>query len=252
MAERHPGPLLGSVALVLLGGSLLALVLRRPLGVDGPGFTSVFQGTIRVNTYLGVAMSAALFGPAGVTSAALVIALMIPLVNVLCVTVLLHYAGGRGVGIGTLLAAMARNPLILACLVGLTLDLSGVGMPPGSRGIFDILSRPALALGLLAVGAGLHLRIAFGQPRILLTVSALKLLAMPALAALATWATGLDRDIAAALILFAALPGATSAYILARQLGGDEKLMASLVTVQHGLGMVTMPAVLWALTVTPG
>jgi predicted permease len=51
------------------------------------------------------------------------------------------------------------------------------------------------------------------------------------------------------LLLFAVLPTASSAYILARQLGGDTVLMANIITVQTLAGFVLIPA--W-LILTPG
>jgi hypothetical protein len=78
-----------------------------------------------------------------------------------------------------------------------------------------------------------------------LLTSALKLAVMPAL--MLGWCiffdvTGLPRLV---VILCGAVPGATSSYILARQLGGDASLMASLITGGTILAAVTMPLVLW-------
>jgi predicted permease len=71
----------------------------------------------------------------------------------------------------------------------------------------------------------------------------IKLVLMPALVlglALLLGLPPISRDVA---LLFAALPTATSAYILARQLGGDAELMAALITAQTLLAMLTLP--LW-------
>ncbi len=240
-ADRDLEPLLLCVVILLGGGTICAYLLRRFHEVDGPGFTSVFQGTIRFNTYVGVAVSAALFGQPGLTAAAVVIAPLIPVVNVLSVSVLIRHGNRRSASAWVSISAIVRNPLIIACALGITLDVSGTGLPSGTETVVDILARAALPLGLLAVGAGLHLHSALSQPGLLLSTCALKLIAMPVLALGGVWLSNLDGETARALVLFAALPGATSAYILARQLGGDEKLMAALITLQHGLAMLTIP-----------
>ncbi|MDG4584233.1 MAG: AEC family transporter, partial [Candidatus Competibacter sp.] len=178
----------------------------------------------------------------GGTVAALVMALMIPMINVLCVLVLSAHAGGSA-GVTGMLRGLIANPLILACLGGIGLNASGIGLPWGSAAVLDILARAALPLGLLAVGAGLRLA-ALRQPGLLVTVSALKLLALPALAATLCWLVQPGRLETAVLLTFAALPGASTAYILARQLGGDAPLMAAIVTVETGLALVTLPLVL--------
>jgi len=236
----------GSVAMVvvtlLLVMTALLYVLRPWLKVDGPAFTSVYQGTIRFNTYVGLAVALAVFHTEGGAVAALIMAMMIPLINVLCVLVLSAHAG-RSTTMTGILRNLIANPLILACLTGISLNLSGIGLPWGSAAVLEILARAALPLGLLAVGAGLRLE-GLSRPGMLATVSALKLLVLPALAALLCFIVQPGRIETAVLMTFAALPGASTAYILARQMGGDAPLIAAIITVETGLALVTLPAVL--------
>ena len=58
------------------------------------------------------------------------------------------------------------------------------------------------------------------------------------------WALGLSGLLVQVAVLLAALPTATSAYILARQLGGDAPLMAGIISGQTLLAMVTIPLML--------
>ncbi|MCE9665726.1 AEC family transporter [Halomonas sp. M5N1S17] len=235
------------LAMVLLGTLLLFAtllwVLRPKLGLDSAAFTSVFQGAVRFNTYVGVAGAAALHGSAGATVAAVAVALMVPVVNVLCVASFIA-AGTLGPSsLGKSLLALVRNPLILACLVGIALNLTGIGLPGWSGATVELLGRAALPLGLVAVGVALRPRALMRLDRGVWTSNLVKLALMPAVVLLLATALGLDpvsRDVA---LLFAALPTATSAYILARQLGGDAELMAALITGQTLLAMATLP--LW-------
>jgi predicted permease len=232
-----------AVIVAALGLITLLLFLLKPLlSVDGPAFSSIYQGSIRFNTYVGLAAASALFHTPGATLAALAIAILIPLINVLCVAVLSHANGALG-GF-KLLNALARNPLILACLLGIALNVSGLGLPLGSSAVLDILARAALPLGLLTVGAGLELQATWSRRRELLLTAVLKLLALPALTAGLSALVGLNRLETAVLVLFAALPGAPSAYILARQLGGDAPLMAAIVTVETAASLLTLPLIL--------
>jgi predicted permease len=236
-------PLTGVIAGTLLLMTALLFLLRPLLGVDGPAFSSIYQGSLRFNTYVGPAAASALFQAPGMTVAALAIAILIPLVNVLCVAVLTLTVGGGG----GLVRGLATNPLILACLAGIMLNAGGVGLPLGSASVLDILGRAALPLGLLSVGAALRLRVAFDRRRELGVTAALKLAALPALAYGLSLAVGLGTLETAIIVLFTALPGATSAYILARQLGGDAELMAAIVTIETGFSMLTLPAILFFL-----
>ena len=235
------------VAVALLGamGVFAALLwaLRGWMGMEPAAFTSAFQGALRFNTYVGVAGAAALHGAPGATVAAVAVALMVPVVNVLCVTSFIA-AGTLGSGsLGKSLAALGRNPLILACLVGIGLNVSGIGLPGWSAATVELLGRAALPLGLVAVGVALRPAALVRRDRGIWASHLVKLGLMPALALALALLLGLDSVSRDVVLLFAALPTATSAYILARQLGGDAEMMAALITGQTLLAMVTLP--LW-------
>lgn len=237
----------GRLALVLLGAmalfGMLLWRLRDWLRLSPAAFTSVFQGAVRFNTYVGVAGAAALHGSLGATTAAVAVALMVPVVNVMCVASFVAAGTLGGASIGKSAMALVKNPLILGCLAGIGLNLSGVGLPGWSQDTVELLGRAALPLGLVAVGVALRPAALLRVDRGVLATNSVKLLLMPALVLVLAWVLQLDpvsRDVA---LLFAALPTATSAYILARQLGGDAELMAAIITGQTLLAMLTLP--LW-------
>ena len=72
----------------ILAVTLGLYLLRRRLNLAGPAFSSVFQGSVRPNTFVGLAAASALFGVPGVTLFAIGLASVVPMVNVLCVVVL--------------------------------------------------------------------------------------------------------------------------------------------------------------------
>ncbi|MEM1141752.1 MAG: AEC family transporter [Pseudomonadota bacterium] len=230
------------VVLLLLGSAaVLLLALRRWIAPTDAAFTSVFQGAIRLNTYVGLAAASSLFGEAGLAVAAMVVACMVPFVNLLCIGVFAWRIGRSG---GSLTQQIALNPLILACVVGVSLNLSGVGLPGWSNSLLEILGRPALPLGLLAIGVGLTFESAKSSGLSVAISSTIKLLIMPALAFAICRTLNVQTQITQVLVLFAALPTASSAYILARQLGGDAPLMAAVITVQTLAAMLSMPLLL--------
>ncbi len=222
-----------------------ALLLARPcLGLDGPGFTSLFQGAVRMNTYIGLAVTFGVAGEAGLAAAAVAVAAIVPLVNLLCVAMLARYGTAAQPTLGGVARQIATNPLILGCAAGGLLNLTGLGLPPVLGEVMQILARAALPLGLLCVGAALDLRAARAAGRPVLVSSVLKLAVLPALTWAGCWALGVEGTAAFVAVLFNGLPTATSAYVLARQMGGDATLMASLITAQTLLAMLTLPVVL--------
>ncbi|WP_456268590.1 AEC family transporter [Kushneria sp. AK178] len=228
--------------MVVLGAALW--LARARLALSPAVFTSAFQGTVRFNTYVGVAGAAALYGEAGLTVAAVAIALMVPTANILCVLAFVVSGTQGQASSGKSVLALARNPLILACLAGVALNWTGIGLPGVSEPALELLGQAALPLGLVAVGVALRLQALWHGGRAFWLSSGLKLVVTPLCVLLLSWLVGLqgvERDVA---LLFAALPTATSAYILARQLGGDAELMAAIITGQTLVAMLVMPLVL--------
>jgi malonate transporter and related proteins len=237
----------GALFLSALAMALLCLALRpllARLAIDGPAFTSIFQGAVRWQTYVGLAVSGSLYGASGLALASVAMVAIIPLVNVLSVTVLAHYAAPERRSAREIALTIARNPLILACIAGLALNQLHVPLPKLWHDVANALSQASLAIGLLVTGAGLHFD---GLTRLRLAAAlgvGLKLVAMPALAlALAVW-FGLSGPSLVIVAVCAAVPTSPSAYVMARQMGGDAPLLAQIITLQTALAALTMPLII--------
>lgn len=236
----------------LVGGILLVVgstwFLRRPLGLDGPKFTSLIQGSVRPNVYVGVAAAVALYGDAGLTAVSLCVAVAVPLVNFISVVALIRYASpaGRPRGWRHVIVPVAQNPLIVACLLGLALNVTGIGLPPLIGPTLEILGRASLPVALLAVGAGLDLAAVRLAGRTVAVATALKLVALPVVTVVLCALIGVDDVAAAVAVLYATLPGSASAYVMARQMGGDAPIMAGVITATTLAAIVTMPLALIA------
>ncbi|MBL4864274.1 MAG: AEC family transporter [Rhodobiaceae bacterium] len=226
----------------------LLMVLRATSKLTGPQFSSVFQGAARWNGFVALAAIGQLYGPEGVALAAVSFAALVPTVNVLSVVILTRYAGDTPAGVGTVLKLLSKNPLILACAAGILLNVTGLRLPGPLAPTADILGKAALTIGLLAIGAGLRLDHAFQTKGIVLLTSTLKLIVMPLF--MLGWCMVFEVEGMARLVILlcGSVPGATSSYILARQLGGDATLMASLITGSTLLAAVTMPLMLVILS----
>ena len=234
--SRFRGEQLQDIVLVLLIAvgvlSILLVGLRKFIAADASTFSSVFQGSIRFNTYIGLAIIESLYGDAGLTRAALCLVVFIPLVNFLSVISLTAGSGELGRRLVIVVGSVLTNPLVLACGVGLALSYSNFALPELAEAVVGILSQPALPLGLLAVGAGIRF-VAIGEQSWPLIVALIaKLGALPSLVLLVCVVFQINNQLAQVLLIFAALPSPPSAYILARQLNGNVTLMANIITLQ--------------------
>lgn len=242
------GALLLAVLTVAALCLLLRPVLQSRLGIDGPAFTSVFQASIRWQTFVALAVANNLYGDRGVALASVAMVAMIPLLNVLSVTILARYARPHRLTFPELLSTIAQNPLIWACVIGLGLNLSGLPVPAIAHDFIDALGRSALAVGLLVVGAALQVGDLMrpGSPA-LLTV-AFKLILMPTIAVTYGILFGLSGISLAVVACCASVPSASNAYVLAKQMGGDAPLLAQILTLQTMLAVVTMSIVIALVT----
>ncbi|WP_448031451.1 AEC family transporter [Bradyrhizobium liaoningense] len=234
----------GALLLSALAMSLLCLALRPALsrlGIDGPAFTSIFQGATRWQTFVALSIAANMFGDLGLALASVAMVAIIPLVNVFSVAVLAHYTAKEKRSPRAIAMTVIRNPLIWACVIGLAINLMHLPLPRIWHEVADALSRSSLAIGLLVTGAGLHLK-GLLRPSLGAAIGVgLKLVLMPALAlGLATW-FGITGNSLAIVAICASVPTSPSAYVLARQMGGDAPLLAQIITLQTILAAITMP-----------
>lgn len=263
-------PFVASGVAAMCGGMLLGLLARPLFGPRPMAFASQFQCAFRFNSYIGLAVAAKLHGEAGIAAMGILIGAMVPLANLASVWMLARH-GQSGV-----LREIARNPLILATLAGLLFNLGGGVLPEVAGQFLARLSEASIALGLLAVGAALKLRgEASAHPpapapgagvtearlaRSRLTAPpwggpaagwflVVKLLAVPAIAWAAARALGLKGAYFDVVVMFGALPTASSAYILAMRMGGDGAGVAWLISASTLGAMLTMPLWLVALGV---
>jgi predicted permease len=234
----------GALLLSALVMSLLCLALRPALSrldIDGPAFSSIFQGATRWQTYVALSVSANLYGDVGLALASVAMVAIIPLVNVFSVAVLAHYASPGKSSAGTVAMTVVRNPLIWACAIGLFINVVHLPLPRIWHEVADALGRSSLAIGLLVTGAGLHLE-GLLRPNLSAALGVIfKLVLMPVLALLLALWFGLSGESLAIVAICAAVPTSPSAYVLARQMGGDAPLLAQIITLQTILAAVTMP-----------
>jgi hypothetical protein len=226
-------------AVLIVGG--LTLLARPLLKIDGPAFTSVFQGTIRWNSFVFLPVIQSVYGAEGLALAAVMIACIIPVTNIACVAVLARWGTDQhGVSPLALAKAMLANPILVACLTGLALNFFHVPPIPGISDTLKLLGGAALPLGLIVAGAGLSFAEVARRKWTVVGVTVVKLMVMPPLMWGLCVLYGGDELAQATALLCGAAPGAAAAYLLARQMGGDAPLMAGIIaltTVGSALGI---------------
>jgi malonate transporter and related proteins len=231
-------PLLATAFAAMAGAMLLGLLPKLFTRLPPLGFASLFQCGYRFNSYIALAVAGMLFGSPGIATMGLLVGTAVPLVNLVSVWMLARH------GESGLWREVARNPLIWGTLVGFLLNLAGFVPPAPLQAFLGRLADASIALGLIAVGAALRLESSPGLRGFSLWLLAVKLLALPLMAVVLGRQFGLAGLNYQVVVLFAALPTASSAYILAMRMGGDGKSVAWLISATTLGSMLTLP--LWA------
>ena len=239
---RHPLalgsalPLAASGLAIVTVGVAAAYALRWWPGVDARLHASGAQTAFRFNSYVALAMAERLAGTQGVAWTALIMSVCVPLCNVAAVWPLARH-GGQGY-----LRELARTPLILATVSGLVCNLFGLRLPALADTTLARMGAAALPLGLMAVGAGLQFGALREGPKLAAALMSIRHLLLPAAALLLVMLTTLPSGQQAIVMAFAAMPTASSAYVLAVRMGGHGAYTAGLVTLSTLIGMVALPA----------
>lgn len=254
LAGKEAGTMPWFKILLTVEGAVLASALLVTLwwlvnrGMGGPAFTSLFQGGVRFNTFVALALAENLFGRDGLFMAALGAGFMIILINILCVSAFSLAVNHNGrIDLKRLGGDLLRNPLIIGCVIGVGLNASGLKLPVAMDGTLALAGKAAFPVGLMAVGAayrvgrlGLH-----WQP--LVVSSTVQFLCKPLIAWGLATNLGLSGMALAVAVLLFSVPTAPSAYILSRQMGGDHDSMSAIITVQTCLSFITLPLTIWLL-----
>jgi len=198
------------------------------------------QGGIRFNSYVLLAFVDSVYGDEGLVLAAIVMAFVIPFINVLCISTFAIYTQRGTFSLKSFFKTIIKNPLIVACVVGGVINSSGVSVPLVVLKSLSLLSNAALPIGLLSVGVGLEFKYLKSAKSELIVSTLAKLIYFPIVIYGVGLVFGLSGMMLSIAVVFGAMPTAVSGYILARELGGDTTLMASIITLQTLVCMASL------------
>jgi len=193
----------------------------------------IAQGVQRSNmVFVGLPVIFNAFGDDVLGPAAVFIGLMVPVYNFLAVILLLlpHQGGQSRVDMWKKTAkGIVTNPLIIGSVGGIIFSALSIPLPLFADRTLEAVGRIAMPLALLSVGADLD----FGRLRSDLftasVVSAMKLLAYPALVYAGLKFLGKEGMMLQFPVLVLASPTAVVSAVMAREMKGDEQLAGAIV-----------------------
>ena len=223
--------------LMIVSIYLFAYIQKSPVSETGV----YVQSLIRFNTYIGLSIATTLNNPEIKSILVNILAIAIPFVNVVSILSLTpkNQLNFKNIGL-----SLIKNPLISSCVLGIAFNLFNIPIWSGFVGLLNAFSSSSLMLGLLCVGTAIQLNSIREYLSKALLISFLRLLIMPLIAWLCMIFFQLSHEVTIAIIIFFAIPTASSAYILTKLLKGNYQLMASVISLQTILSVFSLALIL--------
>ena len=238
---------IGILGCIIIGYAVAFVIRIRPKAVG-----TFIQGAYRGNFfYVGLSVIIYSFSNSGEfdaavmeTTAILVMALVVPIHNIIAVVVLL--ASGHKIDRhvpGKILRQVITNPLFVSCLAGVVYSVLLPQLPSVVVRTCTAVGQVSLPLALLSIGATLVERRVAGRRASAFAAAIIKIAAAPLIGLLAANLIGLGAGETRIALIFLACPTAVVSYVMAEQLGGDEQLAASIVVLTTLLSVLSLSLV---------
>ena len=171
--------------------------------------------------------------------ASLMVAVVIPVFNVLAVISLERFRGGR-VDIKGMIKGIITNPLIIGSLIGVIFMLFNITLPTVIEKAVSDVSKIASPLAIIILGASFSFSSISGYVKELTTVVLVRLIIVPLVAVMGAVMLGFRGEALACLLIAFGAPVAVSSFAMTQQMGGDENLSAQIIVVTSALCLVTL------------
>lgn len=216
-----------------LGYTLLTEKLPERRGV-------MIQGMFRSNyVIMGIPVATALLGADQLGTVSILIAVVVPLFNMLSVVVLEVFRGQKPKPLH-ILGQIAKNPLVIGSVLGILTLAAGIRLPHILEQTIQNISAIASPLQLFLLGAFFQFSGLKTYRRELVTVSAAKLIVAPGLFLGLGALLGFRGVAFVSLIGVFASPTAVNSFTMAQQMGGDAELAGDIVVTTSAVSILTM------------
>lgn len=200
----------------------------------------IIQAIFRSNFVLyGVPLTAMLLNgkTSGLTE--ILIAVAIPLFNLLAVFILSYY-GENEFKFSDVLKRILSNPLIIACVLAIFLKEVNLRIPELFIPALSSLSKTATPLALLVLGGQFYFSSGKKYLRYLIPTVFLRLLLVPGIALTAAILLGFQSEALIAFLALFASPAAVSSFTMAQQMCEDAELSAQILVYTSVFSSITL------------
>lgn len=234
------GKLIGLTAATLITYCVFLCLIVPLFEKDNRKRGVIVQAGCRSNFVLfGMPLALSIVGEENIGPTSLLVAIVVPSVNILSVIVLELFRG-QSIKLGSVLKGIAKNPLVIAAVIALFFQLTGIKLPEFAEEAVGDISGVATPLSLIVLGAEIRFEDARAYLKQLGAGMFFKLILEPAIfVPIAVW-LGFRGPELVPFIIMCASPTAVSSYTMAEQMGADGKLASQLVFYSTAFSIVTI------------
>jgi predicted permease len=227
------------------------LIVRRAFGRDAR--TGVIGGiaSAYANAFmLGIPLVVAAYGRDALTPITLIVAVQLPLLMALSTIMVERALISDGIAESSMhpwatafgiVKKIATNPIVVSVVAGVGWRLGGLSMPAPVETIVERIANVAGSLALIALGLGLKKHSVKGNIKIVLSLTVLKLLVMPAIVLLAViYVVPLPPLWASVAVVVAACPSGSNVYVVASRFRTAEALASGTMILTTAVSVISV------------
>ena len=230
--------LIGAILTVFILGYFAAIRITPQNSKRGV----ILQGIFRSNyAILGVPLVGYICGPGSGAVSSLMVAVVVPVFNVLAVVALERFRGkDTKLNVLKLFKGVITNPLIIGSLAGLVFFLLNIKLPSVIEKSVKDISALSTPLALIVLGSNFEFSQIRGYAKEITILVLSRLVIVPLITVPVAIALGFSGEALACILITFASPIAVSSYAMAKQMNGDETLAGQAVVITSALCLLTL------------
>lgn len=232
--------LIAYIATVTVVGFLVAFLVIPHFEKKRERTGVLIQAMVRGNVvYFGFPIVALLVGEKYLGVAALVIAIVAPLYNIISVISLETFREGKP-KFTNVLAGILKNPMIISVIVALVFLLLAIPIPQVVMIPLKDMAKVASPLALILLGGSFSFASSKGYGKELISAVLVKLVIVPAVALPIAILLGFNQGELGTILATLGAPTAVASFAMAQQMEGDDLLAGQIVVYTSAFAVITI------------
>jgi malonate transporter and related proteins len=208
------------------------------------------QGSFRSNyAIIGLPLVLNIFGDQGLANAAILLAAILPLHNILAILALtMHNHSENKISIKKFFILILTNPLILAPFCALPFTLFKIPIAPTINITFTYLAGLTIPLSLIAIGGSLRINSLKKGLKTAIGATIIKSIILPLTFTILAIKLGFRGISLSSIYFYAAAPTAINSYVMAKEHNCNSELASLIIVTSTIASLITISIGVFALT----